>query len=101
MSSYGSREVVERLYQLLQSRHYPEAFCREICKYLNTEYTATRMIGYLSHYDASLPMEVIADELVTILSDRNRFIRKAETEKANASYNEFLYRRRMGEFDEE
>ncbi len=101
MQSYGSREQVERLYELLRSRHYPEVFCREVCKYMNTEYTAGRMLGYLSHYDETLPMEVIADELVTILSDRNRFIKKAETEKANASYNEFLYRRRMGEYDDD
>ena len=36
------------LYRALQEKGYPDAFCREIAyKYMNTDYTATRMLGYL------------------------------------------------------
>lgn len=93
----GNTDKRRVLYEMLLKRHYPEPFCREVIRYLNTDYTAGRMIGYLSHFDESLSMEVIADELITILSDRDRFIRKAESEKANASYTAFLNRRREEE----
>ena len=59
------------LYDILIRRGYPEPFCDEITKNLNTDWTAQRMIGYLSHYK-KLPMEEIADEMLAILSDRNR-----------------------------
>lgn len=49
------------LYDILLRRGYPEPFCDEITKNLNTDWTAQRMIGYLSHYK-KLPMEEIADE---------------------------------------
>jgi hypothetical protein len=34
---------------------------------LNTDWTANRMLGYLSHYK-KLPMEEVADEMLSILS---------------------------------
>ena len=57
------------LYDILLRRGYPEPFCDEITKNLNTDWTAQRMIGYLSHYK-KLPMEEIADEMLAILNDR-------------------------------
>ena len=94
MYENGPVSQVEKLYRLLMSRQYPEPFCREVCRYMNTDYTAGRMLGYLYHYSADLRMEEIADEVITILSDRERFIQKAATEQANASYNAFLNRDR-------
>jgi Tat protein secretion system quality control protein TatD with DNase activity len=45
---------------------YPELFCDEVAKYLNTDCTVHRMMGYLSHYK-KLSMEEVADEiLITI-----------------------------------
>ena len=36
------------LYKALQEKGYPDEFCREIAyKYMTTDYTATRMLGYL------------------------------------------------------
>ena len=41
-------ERTDELYRLLLSRGYPKEFCAEIAyKNMNTDYTATRMIGYL------------------------------------------------------
>lgn len=38
------------LYDIMMKRGYPEEFCDQISKNLNTDWTAQRMIGYLSHY---------------------------------------------------
>ena len=47
MISVASDKTKE-LYQLLLDKGYPKEFCKEIAyKYMNTDYTATRMLGYL------------------------------------------------------
>lgn len=41
-------ERTNELYKLLLGRGYPKEFCAEIAyKNMNTDYTATRMLGYL------------------------------------------------------
>ncbi len=84
------------LYRVLLRRGYPEPFCDEVTKNPNTDFTAQRMLGYLSHYK-KLPMEEIADEMLAILSDRNRIMQKKRVEESNAVYNEYLMRRRFEE----
>ena len=44
------------LYDIMMNRRYPEEFCDQISKNLNTDWTAQRMIGYLLHYK-KLPLE--------------------------------------------
>ena len=75
------------LYEILLRRGYPKEFCEQITLNLNTDWTAQRMIGYLSHYK-KLPMEDVADEMLAILSDRNRIVRTKEMEAVNAKWNE-------------
>ena len=75
------------LYELLISRGYDRAFSDLITKNLNTDFTAKRMIGYLRYYDHP-PMEEIADEMLSILSDRNRIMQKKDMESTNAAWNE-------------
>ena len=70
-------EVSMQLYKLMLERGYPEEFCDIITKNLNTDFTAQRMIGYLYHYDHP-PVEEIADEMISILSDRNQIMEKKE-----------------------
>ena len=77
------------LYRVMQKRGYPEVFCDQVTQNLNTDFTAGRMIGYLSHYK-KLPMEEIADEMLAILSDRNRIMKKKKLENTNTSWNEYL-----------
>ena len=60
-----------------------------ITKNLNTDFTAGRMIGYLSHY-TSLPELEIVDEMLAILSDRNRIMQKKELEAVNAKWNAMM-----------
>ena len=79
------------LYDIMIKRGYPEEFCNQITKNLNTDWTAGRMIGYLSHYK-KLPLEEIVDEMLAILSDRNRIMQKHDLEETNARWNEYLNR---------
>ena len=80
-------ELSMQLYRILLERGYPEEFCDLITKNLNTDFTAKRMIGYLSHY-SNLPEVEIVDEMLAILSDRNAIMRKKEMEHAQAKINE-------------
>lgn len=77
------------LYNILMKRGYPQEFCEQITLNLNTDWTAQRMIGYLSHYQ-KLPMEEVVDEMLAILSDRNRIMQKHELETVNVKWNEYL-----------
>lgn len=74
------------LYEILLKRGYPQEFCQQITLNLNTDWTAQRMIGYLSHYQ-KLPMEDVADEMLAILSDRNRIMEKKMLENVNEKWN--------------
>ena len=82
-------EVSMQLYKLMLERGYPEEFCDIITKNLNTDFTTQRMIGYLYHYDHP-PVEEIADEMISILSDLNQIMEKKELEEVNARWNDFL-----------
>lgn len=84
-------ERTDELYKVLLSKGYPKEFCAEISyKHMNTDYTATRMLGYL--YRVSNPrIEDIVDEMLAILSDREEIIRKKEMEHAQSVINE-IYR---------
>ena len=87
MASSRSKE----LYQALMEKGYPDDFCRELVyRQLNTDYTATRMLGYL--YRISEPrIEDVVDEMLAIQSDRNAIIQKKELEQAQAAINR-MYR---------
>ena len=69
-------ERTDELYKILLSKGYPKELCAEIAyKNMNTDYTATRMLGYL--YRISNPrIEDLIDEMLAILSDRNAIIQK-------------------------
>ena len=82
-------EMSMELYDMMLDRGYPEEFCDLITKNLNTDFTAGRMIGYLSHCQ-ELPLEEIVDEMLSILTDRNRIMQKKKLESNNAEWNRFL-----------
>ena len=77
-------ERTDELYKVLLEKGYPKEFCAEIAyKHMNTDYTATRMLGYL--YRISQPrVEDLIDEMLAILSDREQIIQKKESERAQA-----------------
>ena len=81
-------ERTDELYKILLSKGYPKELCAEIAyKNMNTDYTATRMLGYL--YRISNPrIEDVIDEMLAILSDRNAIIQKKELEQAQSVIND-------------
>ena len=84
-------ERTDELYKVLLDRGYPKELCAEIAsKNMNTDYTATRMLGYL--YRVTNPrIEDLVDEMLAILSDRDAIIQKKEMEHAQTVINE-IYR---------
>ena len=84
-------EITDELYKVLLTKGYPKELCAEIAyKNLNTDYTATRMLGYLYRYTEPR-LEDVIDEMIAILSDREEIIKKKEMEQAQAVINE-IYR---------
>ena len=83
MASERSKEV----YRALVEKGFPDGLCKEIAyKYMNTDYTATRMLGYL--YRMTDPSEeMVVDEMLAILDDRDRFRKKHEMEEAQSAVN--------------
>ena len=77
------------LNEILIDKGYSEQFSDLITKNLNTDFTAGRMIGYLSHY-TSLPEAEIVDEMLSILSDRNRIMQKKDMEATDARWNRIM-----------
>jgi uncharacterized repeat protein (TIGR02543 family) len=98
----------DELYQALKEKDFPDDFCKEIAyRQMTTDYTITRMLGYL--YRISNPrIEDVVDEMLAIFSDRDAIIQKKELEHASvyrlqynlnegvgdetANYNDAFYR---------
>ena len=84
---HKSDESVE-LFRVLSRRGYSPEFCELISSQLNTTWTANRMLGYLRNLP-KLKEEDIVDEMLGILSDRDRIRQKKEMEYNQAKLNEF------------
>ena len=77
----------QQVYRLLLKKGFDEELSREIAfTYMNTDYTATRMLGYLYRINY-LSEEMLIDEMLAILEDRERFRKKHEMEEAQAYIN--------------
>ena len=91
VGSYRQLLNQQTLYKVLLTKGYPKELCAEIAyKNLNTDYTATRMLGYLYRYTEPR-LEDVIDEMIAILSDQEEIIKKKEMEQAQAVINE-IYR---------
>lgn len=87
MASDKSIEV----YEVLLKKGFPEPFSKEVAyKYMNTDYTANRMLGYLYRISQT-SLEEVVDEMFAIISDRDRFVDKHKSEHAQARINQ-VYR---------
>ena len=82
-------EKSKLLYDLMHRKGYPEEFSRLICLEMNTDFTAERMMNYVSGEKKRL--EDVADEMIAIKDLRDRLINKHISEHANNSINN-LYR---------
>lgn len=83
--AFKSDESIE-LFNELVKRGYSSEFCKLISNQLNTTWTAKRMLGYLRHLP-TLKEEDIVDEMLGILSDRDRIRQKKELEHAQSVIN--------------
>jgi hypothetical protein len=87
MASEKSIEV----YQVLKEKDFPEEFCNEVAyKYMNTDFTANRMLGYLYRI-SEVSLEDLIDEMFAIMSERDRMVEKHKSEHAQARINQ-IYR---------
>ncbi len=83
-------QIRETLIDTIVRMGYPEEFGAAIADSLGSEKTMTRMTRYL-HSAKPKSAEEIADEMLAILDDRDRWIKKKTTEYYNQKYNEILY----------
>lgn len=83
------------LYDALLEKGFPKEFCDiMVSKYLTTDYTENRMLGYLYRYtDPSI--EEVVDEMLAILSDRDALVQKKTMEATQAKINE-IYNQGFG-----
>lgn len=79
-----------QLYRRMIETGYPEDFARIVAGELRTDFTASRMLGYISRA-GRVSLEEAADEMFAILSDRDRIRDKHISEYAQAKVNE-MYR---------
>ena len=80
------RNITDKIYDLMIEKGYPEAFARIISCEMNTEFTGNRMYGYIAR-NQLLRLEDVADEMLAIMEDRDRWIKKKEAEYYNSKYN--------------
>ena len=80
------RELIETLVRM----GYPEELGRAIAKNLGSEKTMRRMTAYLCSAKPRSAEEIV-DEMLAIMSDRERWIQKKKAQEANAEYNKLLY----------
>ena len=67
-------EKSREMYRYLQV-HFSEEFATAITKYLSTDFTAERMLRYIRNTE-KCNMEMIVDEMLAILNDRNAYVQK-------------------------
>ena len=86
----ASKKSIE-VYETLLKKGFPAEFCKEVAyRYMNTDFTANRMLRYL--YQVIQPsVQEVVDEMFAIISDRDRIVEKHKSEHAQASINE-VYR---------
>ena len=80
----------KELIRTIEKMGYPESFGAAVAGSLGTEKTMARMIRYLKNAKPR-SAEEIADEMLAILDDRERWIKKKTAEYYNEKYNELQY----------
>ena len=79
----------DRLISALTSLGYPAELGDMIAREIGSPKGIERMISYLN-YVRPERIELIADEMIAIKSDIDRWRKKKESERANAAYNSVL-----------
>lgn len=82
----------EHLINTITKLGYPAEFGEAIAQNLHSPNTMNRMTSYLINVRPKTSEE-IADEMLAIMSDRDRWVQKKESEFYNSKYNDYLNRR--------
>ena len=85
-----SAEHRKAVFDLMVKKGYPEDFARMVSEQMGTEYTSERMCRYIDRAGL-LPAEEIADEMLSILNERDRLIKKHVAQSAQEKLND-IYR---------
>ncbi len=80
-------KIARELIDTITRMGYPEDFGIAVAQNLRTEKTMSRMIGYLRNAKPG-SAEEIADEMLAIMDDRERWIQKKSAEYYNRKHNE-------------
>ena len=86
-------EKRRQLIDVMTRMGFPSCLGEAVADNLRTEKPMSRMIGYLLPSGPRSEEEIV-DEMLAIMSDRDRWVQKKEAEYANQKYNEYLNRRR-------
>ncbi len=78
------------LYKLMLRKGYSEAFALVVSTEMSTDFTSEKMISYIGR-NGLRPLEEVADEMLAILSERDRIRDKHISEHAQQKIN-ILYR---------
>ena len=81
--------LYNELIKMIVRMGYPEEFGVLVADNLRTEKTMSRMLGYLRQARPT-SAEEIADEMLAIMDDRERWIQKKSAQFYNSRYNEIL-----------
>ena len=79
----------EKLIDILKKRGFPAEFGTIIAGTLKSEKAINRMIAYILEFNPTRP-EDIADEMLAIQADIEKWKQKKATEYYNAKYNQLL-----------
>ena len=79
------REVAEKITDM----GYPEELGRAVSANLVSEISLERMLGYLYHAKPKTAEEIV-DEMLAIMDDRDRWLKKKSAEYYNSRYNILL-----------
>lgn len=95
ISDYKARWrcVSENLISSIVSLGFPEELGIAVVRNLGSPKAMERMTSYL-HNVKPKKAELIVDEMLGIMSEVEAWRDKKESQKANAAYNEFMYRER-------
>ena len=85
-----------KIIRLVEDKGYPSELGALVADSLGSESTMVRMIGYLTHMNPR-SAEEIADEMLAICEDRDRWKEKKESEYYRQKYNEYLWEQREDE----
>lgn len=88
-TSYSYMRTYDGLVSEVKRLGFPEDFGRMIAKNLGSPKAMYRMTVYLENVRPHSGEE-IADEMLAIMEDRNRWAKKKEAEEINSRYNEYL-----------